>query len=281
MKRILIPTDFSKNADNAIDYAFDFFKNEKCKYYYLHTVEAKVSQLSNLTNKFTKIIRKNGILKLKKLMTSLNLTKTNSLKKQRYILSFNKIIEAIKRNIKKHEIDVVVMGTSDNSDFKKRVYGSNTSNTIQKINNCSVLMIPNLSEFKNINQIGFPTDLKKISQDVVREIKKIAKKHNAKIKIMHIMENGEVEDFEEQNLGLLKKELEGVNYSFNTMPFYDKKVEEIIDFISIAKIDFLVIEKNKHDFIERIMREPIIEGVVKKINIPLLVINHYGNRNLS
>ena len=115
---------------------------------------------------------------------------------------------------------------------------------------------------------------KKDKQAMVFAIKEIAKNHNAKIKIMHIMEKGEVEDFEEQNLALLKKELQGVKFSFNTMPFYDKKAEEIIDFISIAKIDFLVIEKNKHDFIEKIMREPIIEDVAKKIDIPLLVINH-------
>ena len=37
MKKILIPTDFSRNAWNAICYALDFFKNEACTFYFLHT----------------------------------------------------------------------------------------------------------------------------------------------------------------------------------------------------------------------------------------------------
>ena len=37
MKNILIPTDFSKNAWNAISYAMQFLENEKCKIYFLHT----------------------------------------------------------------------------------------------------------------------------------------------------------------------------------------------------------------------------------------------------
>jgi len=30
MKKILLPTDFSKNAINAIDYALQLFKDETC-----------------------------------------------------------------------------------------------------------------------------------------------------------------------------------------------------------------------------------------------------------
>lgn len=37
MKRILLPTDFSNNAWNAISYAAQLFKNEACTFYLLHT----------------------------------------------------------------------------------------------------------------------------------------------------------------------------------------------------------------------------------------------------
>ena len=42
MKNILLPTDFSDNSWNAIKYAFNLFKNEKCKYYLLNTYTPKV-----------------------------------------------------------------------------------------------------------------------------------------------------------------------------------------------------------------------------------------------
>src|SRR5690625_1264734 len=38
MKKILLPTDFSKNAYNAIAYAVQLFKEEQCTFYLLHTI---------------------------------------------------------------------------------------------------------------------------------------------------------------------------------------------------------------------------------------------------
>ncbi len=37
MKKILLPTDFSENALNAIDYALQLFKDEKCAFFILNT----------------------------------------------------------------------------------------------------------------------------------------------------------------------------------------------------------------------------------------------------
>ena len=37
MKKILLPTDFSDNARNAINYALSLYKDENCKFYLLNT----------------------------------------------------------------------------------------------------------------------------------------------------------------------------------------------------------------------------------------------------
>ncbi len=37
MKTIILPTDFSKNAYNAITYALKLFKDEPCRFYLLNT----------------------------------------------------------------------------------------------------------------------------------------------------------------------------------------------------------------------------------------------------
>jgi len=36
MKNILLPSDFSKNSKNAIQYAMKFFENEECHFYILN-----------------------------------------------------------------------------------------------------------------------------------------------------------------------------------------------------------------------------------------------------
>ena len=42
MKKILIPTDFSKNAMNAIEYTLNSFEHEFCKFYFLHAYQQDV-----------------------------------------------------------------------------------------------------------------------------------------------------------------------------------------------------------------------------------------------
>ena len=45
MKTILLPTDFSDNSWNAIEYALNLNKDTDCNFYLLH-----VSKLSNISN---------------------------------------------------------------------------------------------------------------------------------------------------------------------------------------------------------------------------------------
>ena len=40
MRNILLPTDFSKNSMNAINYALAFLKDQKCKFYILNVQKA-------------------------------------------------------------------------------------------------------------------------------------------------------------------------------------------------------------------------------------------------
>ncbi|MCJ7759202.1 MAG: universal stress protein, partial [Gillisia sp.] len=35
MKKILLPTDFSETARNALEYALNFYKGEPCTFYFL------------------------------------------------------------------------------------------------------------------------------------------------------------------------------------------------------------------------------------------------------
>ena len=56
MANILIPTDFSDNAWNAVEYAVEFFKNSSCNFYLLHVCHglndlAAITTVSYIKNK--------------------------------------------------------------------------------------------------------------------------------------------------------------------------------------------------------------------------------------
>ncbi|MFY7670233.1 universal stress protein [Tenacibaculum sp. MEBiC06402] len=272
MKNILIPTDFSKNATDAAKYTLNLFENEKCKFYHLHSVDVEVSRLNNLTHKFTQSIREEALIKLNKLKSYFTITDTKFKNRQKTILSFSNLVDAVKNNTKKHNIDLVVMGTKGMTSLRKMFFGSNAVNVLNKTEDCATLIVPDEMEFKTIHKIGFPTDLKSISPKVIEEMKFLAKLHNATILIMHIMDAENLSEDQRDNLEKLKKEFEGVDYYFHIMPMYDKIAEEILDFVEDAEIDLLAITKNEHGFFEKIFREPVVEKLGHKITIPLMVV---------
>jgi len=46
-RKILLPTDFSKNAWNAMTYAIELYKDEVCEFYILNTFNATGYALAN------------------------------------------------------------------------------------------------------------------------------------------------------------------------------------------------------------------------------------------
>lgn len=271
MRKILIPTDFSENATAAAKYTFGFFEQEKCKFYHLHSIESEVGKMSNLSDKFTQSIKENALLELNKLKSLFTITNTKFANKQKTILSFNNIVKAVKNNIKKHDINLVVMGTKGATGLKKMLYGSNTVNVIDKLDSCATLIVPDDIQFKEVKKIGFPTDLKTVTTEVVEEIKTLANLHDATIMIMHVMGSNGIDEKQHKNLNKLKEALKDVDYYFHPVPSEEAKTEEILYFIDDSDIDILIMAKNEHDFIEKIIKEPVIKNLGYKINIPLLV----------
>lgn len=272
MKNILIPTDFSKNATDAAKYTLNLFENENCKFYHLHSVDVEVSKLNNLTHKFTQSIREEALIKLNKLKSYFTITDSKFTNRQKTILSFDSLVDAVKVNTKKHNIDLVVMGTKGMTGLRTMLFGSNAVNVINKSEDCATLIVPDEIEFQKIKKIGFPTDLKVISPKIIEEVKFLAELHNATIMIMHITDAENLTEEQLEKLEYLKKEFEGVDHYFHVMPMYNKITDEILDFIEDVEIDLLAISKNEHSFIEKIFREPVIEKLGHTIKIPLMVV---------
>ena len=53
MRKVLIPTDFSKNAWNAIKYAVELFKYEVSEFYIMHAYKDEIYEDKNLLQKAT------------------------------------------------------------------------------------------------------------------------------------------------------------------------------------------------------------------------------------
>ena len=271
-RHILLPTDFSDNSWSAAVYAMKLYADYECTFYFLNTTAIKVSLLSNLSNKLLKLIQEEAMKELLDLKALAESGNANTNHDFHIISSTDDLNKAIKDTIKKHGINLIIMGTKGATGAQEFFFGSKTVRVISNIN-CPVLIIPEEFDFIEPKQIAFPTDYNRFYD--IKEIKpltQLADIYDSKIRIVHINVEKELNDIQDYNLVTLQNHLKDYDFSLHWMPKYAKKVVEINDFIQELDIDILAMVNYKHSFIEKIIKEPIIKKLGFHAIIPFLVI---------
>ncbi|QHI39304.1 hypothetical protein IMCC3317_47140 [Kordia antarctica] len=145
MKRILIPIDFTFDNYNTIDYAINFFKEERCEFYFLNTYSYEINGLSAL-----KILQsdedwydKPRLNSEKKLADIRSRYKLKN-KKHSYenISACINPIEGIKETIKNFDIDLVVVTSDHKNKTISHGYTGNVKNIIESVRECLVMIVP-------------------------------------------------------------------------------------------------------------------------------------------
>lgn len=274
MKHILLPTDFSDNAWNAIIYALKLYADEYCTFYFLHTTynsEAKSRTL--ITKHFLEQLKEETLLELNDLKEQAEITNANSNHDYEILLRENELQSAVAEVVKQYDIDMVVMGTKGATNAMEYLLGSNTVNVLKK-DNCPVLMVPDMHDFVPISQIAFPTDYNRFySKNELTPLLKMADMCNAVIRVVHINVEKELSDLQLYNVDMLEDLLQDGEYSLHWLPDYTKKAEAITTFIQDLNIDMLVIVKYKHNLFEALFKEPIIKNLALHPKVPILVMH--------
>ncbi|WP_299667819.1 universal stress protein [uncultured Polaribacter sp.] len=273
IRKLLLPTDFSENAWNAIIYALKLYANESCTFYLLHSMKVKASTMSNFSNKLSNAIRKAALkdmLDLKKMVERVNANANHSFE---IMISNSDLQKAIESAIKKHQIQLVVMGTKGASGVKELFFGSNTVEIIKHTKLCPILTIPNNFDFTAPKKIAFATDFSRFYEEKeITPIQRLTELYNSEIAILHLNNKENLNEVQAYNFKILENHLKAYKHHFYWMPNYAKKAEDINNFIKDQKINILAMVHYSHSFIEKITKEPVIKSIGFRPIVPFLVI---------
>ncbi|MDX1364126.1 MAG: universal stress protein [Arenibacter latericius] len=277
-KRILVPTDFSKNALNAVRYALDLYKKINCEFYLLNVFRLDSYTTSNLlvpepgSTEYENAKAKSEE-EFAKLLEMIALHQDNYKHTFYTISSYNFLSEALEQTIATKDIDLVIMGTQGASGTKGVIFGSNTVNTMEKVRECPVLAIPEKVQFTAPKEIVFPTDFKsRYKRTELKYLLEIAKIHQAIIRVIYVNKNMDLNETQENNKQLLKEILETVDHSFHTIPKKDV-AQGITSFADLRKSDMIAFINRKHFFFGSIFSRPLVKEIGYKASIPILALH--------
>lgn len=277
-KHILLPTDFSTNARNAIDYAISLFEKQECKFLILHAFEAGASSLSNArgrakNTRLYRAIKEGSERDLKYLVDDLKSKNQNPLHEFEGFSISDTLLNALGKTIIDFDVSYVFMGTKGSSAIKEVFMGSNTVSVLKNIDFCRLVAVPGNYSFSVPKQIAFATNFEHVYSKVeLVPLIEMARLWDSEIVVVHIDTGKELTPEQTKCKNLLSERLHGVSHSYMEVPeestisgairSYAQENEEVG---MIAMVNYW------HSFFEKLTKENVINRVAFHTEVPFLI----------
>ncbi|GGX18654.1 universal stress protein [Aquimarina muelleri] len=281
-KKILLPTDFSRNAWNAITYAIELYKNETCDFYVLNVFNARGYAIESMMvpepgEKLYEEAKEKSEMGLGKIMERLTFRDDNPNHKFFMVSEFNGMLEAIKDIVEKQDIEMIIMGTKGTTNTNDLIYGSNTVLIMEKVRNCPVMAIPEDATYNEPKEIVFPTDYRTyFKRRELQYLIEIARMTNAAIRVLYVAKDDTLDEEQENNKKLLKESLGDLQYTFHTLHNVDVK-GGVSSFVESRESDMVTFVNRKHSFLESIFSKPMAKSLGQRSKVPVLALHDLTN----
>jgi nucleotide-binding universal stress UspA family protein len=257
MVTILVPTDFSRVAKLALDYALFIAPKLNAQIKLLHVYEAKTGSTPDELR-----------LVVEKKMQSLSAGAAgNSDRKLIWGCCQGTGVTEILREAEKMNGCLIVMGSTGASDLKRMILGSTTEKVLTQAK-VPVIAVPEKAEIKTINKIVLTTGVSAPEIQTLKKIGQFAATFSAEIIVVHVSKEG-------KNLSCdtTKKLIEQTGYkniSCEVLAGSDI-AKEINRFLEKENASLLVIVRKDKPFMKNIIGSGIAKKMAFHSNTPLLV----------
>ncbi len=276
MKKILLPTDFSNNSWNAIEYALRLFENETCKFYLLNTYTPAIYQVEYVLGNPAEFdipdpMNELSLMELDTIIDRIKKDYNNPKHSFETMAVFNTLIPEIEDVVKKKSIDYIVMGTKGATGVKEVLFGSNTVHVFKKIK-CPILAIPDSFTFEPPHEILFPTDYDiNYTNTQLQPLLDITSLYVSRVNILNVSFGYDLSEEQEKSKKKLETFLNKTAYLFHSIA-HESVQEAITEFQMKTRINLLVMINNKHSFFENLFFKSTINQIGFHLNIPFLLI---------
>lgn len=281
-KKIILPTDFSKNAWNAISYALELFKNEACDFYVLHTYDISSYLLDpimvlNPDDDALQIAQEKSESELAKISQRISFRDEALDHRFFYLSQEGELVSVLKDIVEKKDIELIVLGTKGGTDAANVAYGSNAVRVMENVRNCPVLAVPPNVLFREPNEIVFPTSFRThFKRRELDHLINIAQITNAPVRVLHVQKEQELDEVQQNYKALLSECLDGLDYSFHTLD--DANVSEALQvFVQSRGSEMIAFINKKHTFFSTIFSQPMVKKLGASTKVPLLAMHDLRN----
>jgi nucleotide-binding universal stress UspA family protein len=284
LRRIIVPTDFSKGSEYACHYAIHLAQNIKAEIKLLHVYPDPISDLRikesatyldymNSAIKENEKKAKNGIVdfthKMRVYMDSQRIKDVRI----HSSLAMGNIIGSIKGVSKKYKPDVIVLGTEGRREDSKSVLAGLANSIISGLD-VPVYAIPgpcSPEDFESV-RILYATDFNEKDHKSLEHLLKIVDPFKKQVTCIHIdtaHNPANTERIVELNTQLKK---EYAKHDIHCRLIEDEDVYHgLKDFASLNQINLLSFTVHKRGIFEKLFKPNLFKRILQESNLPILL----------
>ncbi|MDN6280050.1 MAG: universal stress protein [Psychroflexus sp.] len=254
MQKILVPTDFSEQSQNALKVSAQIARKYNSEIHLLHLLDLPLDLIDPINEGvggdlpeslfFMKLAHKKFTETFEKFQKELDGLVVHE------TVEFNQAFEGIMEITDKHDCDLIVMGSNSVSGLQEVFIGSNTEKVVRN-SNVPVLVIKGDTPIFSTEEMVFASSLKDTQNKTFQETVRLAKLLDARLTLIYI----------------------NTPHSFKTNQFIEDRLKEFTKGIDTDAFNFEIysdksIEKGVRNF-------------ANKVNADLIGIGTHGRKGIA
>ncbi|MFT7031866.1 MAG: nucleotide-binding universal stress UspA family protein [Cyclobacteriaceae bacterium] len=273
MKKILVPTDFSEEANNALLAAHSLAKDTNSSILLLHVVEDPHVVSFNTMGQSTYDSMENVyVIKLiektkEKLQAIIDDPKFTDID-IRYKVDIGDSYSSIIEHIASHEASLIIMGTTGASGLKEILVGSVTDKVVRHAS-CPVITVKKCQDLKQVKNIVFATDLKEDQSQIIDDLKKLQEYYGAKLHIIKVYDSIWLKEVEVEERIKEFTLREGIN-NFSTKVIRDvDEADAIMEYAADLEADMIAMGSHDRRGLLNLLAGHISKDVINHAHRPI------------
>lgn len=278
MKSILVPTDFSETAANALNYAIELAKKEQARLILLHVyhIEPAMSYIDMpVPDAEMETLEEKWLNKLRTLQTKV--AHASAGLKTELVARLDLAVDGIVKEAEERNADLIVMGSTGVSGLKEIFLGSNAARVIERAH-CPVIAVPAEASYQHLKKIAYACNYRDIDIEAIQKLIEIAQPFQAQINVLHIYEDEEAKAREDMRkfISEADKKILYSNISYELLGGEDVqgKLEE---YLKSQATDLLVLSTHQRDLRDKLFGRSIAQKLVYHTKVPVMAF-HYKKK---
>jgi nucleotide-binding universal stress UspA family protein len=262
---LLVPSDFSENANNAVEYALEIAGATNGRVVLLHVLHDPQHLASE---------REEAAEKLRVVCDAIR-TEFPTVTCEIEIRPGN-VVKEILHTAEEKRVGMIVMGTKGATNLGRLFFGSNTASVIENAT-CPVLSIPGNYTFRKPEKMLFSTNFTREDVKGAVQLVMLAKAFGAGVVIAHVMVEHEREEIETSMIQIFSREVAHLtdyeNITYKALS--DNTVSMGLDsLMSETNADLIALFTRKRSLFEKLYNPSITQKYSLLASIPLLAFHH-------